>query len=228
MNEYAKILLDHIPVGVALFDARDFRLLAANQRSTNSFGCISTYPGKAKLLSDTRSPIGCLLPMLRMWQPLLLFSAPSLIPANPIKQKSMLFGFPIATWCIGIGPFILSQMSRDMTIQLALYGRDVTASVLARQQVEEAHVSLTQLHSTTVAAHKQLEVIETVARSARASLDTRSIGQAAVDAISASLQPLRLSIHVADPLQQALRLLCLYSTAGARRRTPISGIHPLR
>ena len=71
---------------------------------------------------------------------------------------------------------------------------------------------LTQLHSTTVAAHKQLKVIETVARSARASLDTRNIGQAAVDAISASLEPFRLSMFRVRPLQQALRLLCLNST----------------
>src|SRR6202140_1112322 len=32
MNEYASILLDHIPAGVAIFEARDFRLLAANKR----------------------------------------------------------------------------------------------------------------------------------------------------------------------------------------------------
>ena len=31
MDKYADIMLDHIPAGVALFDARDFRLLAANK-----------------------------------------------------------------------------------------------------------------------------------------------------------------------------------------------------
>src|SRR2546421_5867543 len=31
MDKYAGIMLDHIPAGVALFDARDLRLLAANK-----------------------------------------------------------------------------------------------------------------------------------------------------------------------------------------------------
>src|SRR6266699_6933290 len=31
MDEYAGTMLDHIPAGVALFDARDLRLLAANK-----------------------------------------------------------------------------------------------------------------------------------------------------------------------------------------------------
>src|SRR5437588_10930437 len=31
MDKYAGIMLDHVPAGVALFDARDLRLLAANK-----------------------------------------------------------------------------------------------------------------------------------------------------------------------------------------------------
>jgi hypothetical protein len=62
-------------------------------------------------------------------------------------------------------------------VQLIFHGSEVTAHLLTRQQAEQAHPSLTQAHSTSEMTRKRLEVIETVARSMRASLDTRSIGQ---------------------------------------------------
>ena len=220
MNEYANILLDHIPAGVALFDARDFRLLAANQR----FHQFIRMHLHISWESDTiiGHPLAEWLPTADAADAAALVALFRTVsetgqPYQAEEYAVLLPNRDVVYWNWSLHP-VPDEQGR--TIQLALYGRDVTASVLARQQVEEAHVTLTRLHSTTVAAHKQLKVIETVARSARASLDTRNIGQAAVDAISASLEPLRLSIHVADPLQQALRLLCLNSTQARDAELP--------
>ncbi len=212
LNEYAGILLEHIPAGVALFDARDFCLLAANQRF---YHFIQTHLDASRE-SDTLigHPLAEWLPAADAAEAAALVALFRTVSETglPYQAEEYAVRLPnrnLVYWNWSLHPVPDEQ---GHTIHLALYGRDMTASVLARHQVEEAHVSLTRLHATTVAARQQLEVIETVARSARASLDTRSIGQAAVDAISASLQPLRLSLHVADPRQQALRLLCLSST----------------
>ncbi len=212
LNEYAGILLEHIPAGVALFDARDFCLLAANQRF---YHFIQTHLDASRE-SDTLigHPLAEWLPAADAAEAAALVALFRTVSETglPYQAEEYAVRLPnrnLVYWNWSLHPVPDEQ---GHTIHLALYGRDVTASVLARHQVEEAHVSLTRLHTTTVAARQQLKVIETVARSARASLDTRSIGQAAVDAISASLQPLRLSLHVADPRQQALRLLCLSST----------------
>lgn len=211
-DQYASIMLDQVPGGVALFDARELRLLAANRRFQRFIEVHLDSSWQCETIIG--HPLADWLPVADATEAAALvaiFRAVSETGLPYQAEEYMLLlsnGEPVY-WDWSLQPVLDEQGN---ILHLALYGRDVTPQALARQQLERAHISLTRLHSTTVAARKQLEVIETVARSARASLNSLSIGQAAVDAISAHLKPFRLSIHVADPVQQALRLLCLYST----------------
>src|SRR5207244_2808398 len=84
---------------------------------------------------------------------------------------------------------------------------DVTAHVLARQHAEQGQASLSQANRAVEAERSRLEVVETVARSVRESLNTERVGRAAVHAINLRFNPLHVAIHRADPAQQALHLL---------------------
>ncbi len=211
MDEYAGTMLDQVPAGVALFDARDLRLLAANRLFYRFF---ETHHVPSR---DAETVIGH---TLTEW----LFAADPIeaaaliaifrnVAETGISYQTDEYAAPVLNrgqmyWDWSLHPV---RNEQGQIIQLIFHGSDVTAHLLARQQAEQAHTSLNQVHSRSEMACKQLEVIETVAQSTRASLDTRSIGQATIDAIRAYLRPLLLTIHVADPVRQALRLLCLYS-----------------
>jgi PAS domain S-box-containing protein len=204
-------MLDHVPAGVALFDARDLRLLAANKLFYRFF---ETYHTPSR---DAETGIGH---TLTEW----------LSAADPADAAALIAifrnvaetGIPYQTEGYAAPVLNRGQMYWDWSlhpvrnehghiIQLIFHGSDVTAHLLAHQQAEQAHTLLTHAYSTSEMARKQLEVIETMARGTRASLDTRSIGQATIDAVSPYLKPLRMTIHVADQERQALQLLCLYS-----------------
>jgi PAS domain S-box-containing protein len=58
------------------------------------------------------------------------------------------------------------------------------------------------------------KVVETVARSVRESLDTRRIGTIAIKALFAHFHPTNIWLHIDDPVQQVLRLLCYHVSIG--------------
>jgi PAS domain S-box-containing protein len=62
--------------------------------------------------------------------------------------------------------------------------------------------------------HARPKVVETVARSVRESLDTGRIGTIAINALRAHFQPTNIWLHIDDPVQQALRLLCYHISIG--------------
>jgi len=65
-----------------------------------------------------------------------------------------------------------------------------------------------QTKSAVAVYHARPKVVETVARSVRESLDTRRIGTIAINALFAYFHPTNIWLHINDPVQQALRLLC--------------------
>lgn len=209
-QHYTDTLLDHMPVGVALFDARDLRLLAANAFFH-------------KLLTPA-------------WQDGRAIGHPPVdwvIEANATNFEKMLRkvietgipyraeGYAVLSPRLGTTYWNLTidaiWNSDGQIIQLLQTATDVTTYVLARQEAEQAHASLSKKSRTVEAERKRLEVIETVARSVRKTFDIESIGKAAVEVISANFHPLRLGIYTADPAQRALRLLPvpLYAAAGS-------------
>jgi PAS domain S-box-containing protein len=211
IDEYAGTMLDHVPAGVALFDARDLRLLAANKLFYRFFethyvpSCdAETFIGHTLtewLSAADPTDAAALIAIFRN-------VAETGIPYQTEEYTAPVLNRDQMYWDWSLHPVCHEH---GHIIQLIFHGSDVTAHLLARQQAEQAHTSLTHAHPTSEIARKRLEVIETVARGTRASLDIRSVGQATINAISAYLKPLQLTIHVADPVRQALRLLCLCS-----------------
>jgi signal transduction histidine kinase len=200
---YVDIMFEHMPIGVALYNAQDLRLLAANTLmltilDTNLDPCwqgqMVGHPATDWLPADV---------------------APSLVAicrtvvetGNPFHIDEYAFLSPgrgITYWKWDLHPV---RDSNGHITQLLQTVSEVTSHVLARQQAEQTSASLSQTKQVVEAERSRLEVIETIARSVRESLDTDKIAQAAIAAITSSFEPLSTSIHIADPEQQVLHLL---------------------
>lgn len=141
---YADIMLEHMPVGVALFDAQDLRLLAANALY-QSFLLPEWRDGRAigHPLSDWGpQPYTCFI------EPLLCKVAETGIPyrAEEVHIPRPKRGHTYWNWTID--PV---RDSNGHIMHLLNTASDVTGQVLARQATEQAHASLSQVNQVVEA-----------------------------------------------------------------------------
>jgi PAS domain S-box-containing protein len=209
--DYAYLMLEHLPMGVALLDADDFTLLSAN---TTYF---QIHEGYLDAIRRNESIIGhSIIDWLPERATQKLVAASQAIRATGIYYKTDEEIFPSSVRGLTYWNWSLSPIrdSEGRISHLLLAFSEVTSQVLARHHLEMAHASLNQTNQAVEAERKRLEVIETVARSVRESLDTESIGHAAIDAISSHFNAMRVCIHVAHSEQEELRLLCIKTAPG--------------
>jgi len=203
-HDYTDIMLEHIPVGVALYDVQEFRLLAANalyHKFLNQYVSPSLRNGRALGL-----PLKDWLPPEEVIDFLKIFRTVA-ETGTPYQAEEYAFHSPecgISYWNWSLAPV---RNDQGQISELLVTASNVTAQVLARQQAEQARVSLSSENCAIEAERKRLEVIETVARCARESLDIDSIAREAVQTIHSSFNLVGASIHIADPQQRVLRLL---------------------
>lgn len=206
MNSYTQSrienILKHMPIGVALFDAQDFRLLEANALF-HSFLSLAQQNGQVigHLLADwfpgkeSSSLQEILRKVAETGIRYYADASPLLIPARGMTY-----------WNITIDP-VWDEDGR--IVQLVQTVSEVTTQVRAHQQAEQAHSLLREVNSKVEAERKRLAVIEMVASSARESLDTECIGKATSDTLSAHFDILSVHIHIADAAKQELHLLTI-------------------
>ena len=195
-------ILKYMPIGVALFDAQNFRLLEANDLF-HSFLSLARQNGRVigHLLADwfPGKESSYLQEILRkVTQTGIRYYAdasPLLIP-----ERGMTY------WNITIDP-VWDEEGR--IVQLVQVVSEVTTQVLARQQAEQAHSLLREVNSKVEAERRRLAVIEMVASSVRESLDTVCIGKATSDAIYAHFDIACVHIHIADASRQELHMLTI-------------------
>lgn len=217
-RNYADIMLEHMPVGVALFDAQNLHLLSANR----------LYLTFLDIYLDPRWHDGKVIGhSITEWLPGIETTD---IEANfrgvaetGISYRVGKYTLPLPEYGLTYWKWTIDPVRDDEghIVQLLLTANDVTAHVLARRQAEQAKVSLSQAHESAEAERKRLAVIETVARTARETLDIINVGRAAVDAISANFNPFCVCIYTADPAGSKLRLLHIYLATDMLQTQPI-------
>ncbi|HEX6480797.1 MAG TPA: ATP-binding protein [Ktedonobacteraceae bacterium] len=208
-EQYTDIMLEHMPVGVALYDVHDFRLLMAN-------------PLYHKFLDSNLAPAWkggrAIGHPLMDWVPgevasyfISIFRRVAETGEQYRAGEYVLQGHAcgITYWNWTLDPIRNSEGHINL---LLLIANEVTTQVLARQEAEEAHASLSQVNRTVEVERKRLEVIETVARNVRESIEIETVGKAAIDAINFHFNSIDVYIHIADPVQQALRLFHIHDT----------------
>lgn len=199
---------EHLPMSVAVFDARDLRLLLANtsfRRLLDRYLAPSWQQGRV-----LGHPLPDWLPKVVDAQAVVAIFRT--VEETGIQQRKGEYAFAplegnMTYWNVTLDPL---RDAHGSITRLLLTASEVTAQVLARQQLEQAHTSLDQEHRVVEAERKRWEVIATVAQSVQESLDIDRVSMAALHAISSRFEPSYVYIHIADPERQALRLLRIH------------------
>src|SRR5260370_17942009 len=140
MDEYAGIMLDRLPAGVALFDARDLRLLAANKLFYRFFkmhhvpswdaGTVIGHTLTEWLSAADPTNGAALIAIFRN-------VAETGIPYQTEKYAAPVLNGGQMYWNWSLHPV---RNEHGNIVQLIFHGSDVTAHLLARQQAEQAHI----------------------------------------------------------------------------------------
>ena len=229
-HHYADMMLTHMPVGVALFDAQSFRLLTVNRLYENF---LDTF-----LEPEWRhghalgQPLPEWLPGADATGVTAIFRAVA-TTGKPYREGE--YAFPAFSCGMTYWNWTIDPIYNDMgqIVHLLLTANNITPQVVARQQIEQHHTTLNQAHAHIVAEHKRLKVIETVARSVQTSLDTESISRATIDAVVTHFSPAYVYIHTADTAKQELKLLHIYPPLETQKyislaqRIPFDSAYPV-
>ena len=201
---YTPQMLEDIPIGIALLDAKDFHPITANRCFRELFANSAMDQEHSEATSSDT-----------------VFSVPTFAFIQNLFQYVLETGkayhgheFPvlhpqrgITYWNGGITP-IYDQANQIS--QLLITASDVTPQVLARRQVEEEQKSLQTSHTEVDTELQRLAVIETIARSVRKELESKKIALVATEALVEAFDPSCVCIHIARPASQELLLIHMY------------------
>ncbi len=219
-ESYTDIMLEQMPVCVALYDAQTFCLQAANSLFFQSLD----PPWRGNQQAIGRLPTAWLPRAEALGIMEIFYSvAETGTPYNSGTYMFPAFERGITYWNWTLNPVRDSDGRIVKLIQTLV---EITDRVEAHQKTAEDHVSLLQAHRTMESDRKRLVVIEAVARSVRTSFDPRNISMAASKAILDTFQTRIVFIHTADPAQRALHLLHIYPYLNDSQRMSIAGYIP--
>ncbi|EFH81701.1 ATP-binding protein [Ktedonobacter racemifer] len=203
---YAETMLEHTPVGMAIYDAADFRLLEANSRFLGFFDThFATQPAH-KLRPDQTVADWVYHPQ----------SAQLLTIFQQVKASGQAYQNPefcfhsgegVSYWSWTLQPVFDDQQNITHIIQSIT---EVTEQVLARQK---AGATLSTKSDLAKIEHQAVAVIEHIARSLRNSLEIETVAQTAIHAIAHHIRPLKASLFVSDTTHRALRCLSSHQDA---------------
>lgn len=185
LQTYAHLMLEHVPVAMALFETSEFRLLAANSRYHALNGPVWQH-GYA--LGQTLTAILAeVLPGEQLAHIIDHFSA-VVQTGKPFRVKAYQVVGPTRgeTYWDWTAERISDQ---DHVRYLLVTVTDVTASVKERQQIEQAHTALTQLHRSVESERQRLAHGETILMSLQNITEPKRLAASVLAAIDACFSP---------------------------------------
>jgi signal transduction histidine kinase len=202
---FEELILDHIRAGTALIDAHSLRLLKANPLFLTF---LDKYIGPTWQHGQV---VGYVLPEFlnrpRFME--ILRQVAETGESFQAKERT----FPEADegksyWNWSVRPV----RDEDGQIRyLLIIFKEVTESVAAQRMADEAYTTLNRINNLLEEERQRLQIIEIVAHSVRKYLDIENIGAAALDSLNACFRSIDVCLHIADPVQQELRLLQIRS-----------------
>jgi PAS domain S-box-containing protein len=220
IHNYSDLMLEQMPICVALFDAQNFHLLAANQRFQQALELSGQHDVAIGHPPTAWLPDAQALGVMTIFQKV----AASGIPYHSNEAIFPTFEQGIAYWDWTLQPV---RNTSGCASQLLLTAFEVTTQVLAQNRIENEHVSANQAALEAEVERKRLEAIAVVARSVQTSLDVEHISASAVQALCKSFDPRYVYIHTIDTSHRALRLLYMYPKSGAQRIASLLQYIPL-
>lgn len=198
----AEMMLAHLPVGVALFDARDLRLLQANPCFHASLDP-EWQQGQAIGHSLTE-----FLPRAEHSGSIALFRqvAATGIPYQTEAYASSAFARGLTYWDWSLNPI---RHANGQIVHLLLTLIDVTARVVAQQQAQQARTALALTSQALEIEQQRMKLLETLTQCIGGLLQPEHIARNALDALQTALHPLACALYVHDAAHQGFRALAL-------------------
>lgn len=202
LSNYAEIMLANLPIGAALFDAHEFRLLAANPSFHASLDP-EWQGGKAigHVLTE-------FVPYAKKSKSIDVFQhvAATGIPYQIDTYTSHAFARGTTYWNWSLSPHC---NEKGEVTHLLLSVLDVTSQVQTQQEVEKTKATLQQANQTLEAEQQRIAFLERIAHRIGGLLHPERIASATLDVIDTTFQPVASAIYAADPTQQCFRALAL-------------------
>ena len=203
LQSYAPLIVEHLPVGVALFDARNLHMVATNRR----------YPALLNTKWQQGQVVGHHLT--------------EVLPANvPVEEVSALvevfrrvaetgepyhykeYAFPSTGRGMTYWDWKLDPIHENGCVSyLLLSATDVTSQVEARLRVEHDHAALAQAHSAVEMEKQRIEYCELILSNLRNISEPKELASAVLSAIDACFSPSLQALYVVQPGQDSLSLL---------------------
>jgi len=214
-DDHFAVMFEQMPVGVALYDAQTFCLLAANPL----FFQFLDPPWRGNPQAIGHSPMSW-LPEAEEQGVMEIFRV---VAETGVPYRSGIYMFPafergLTYWSWTLSPVRDQDGEVGRLLQTLI---EITEQVEAQQRREAINVPLQTANRSVETERQRLEVVEAVASSVRISLDPKRISMAASKAILDTFKTRHVFIHTADPAQQALRLLHIYPALENRSMTDL-------
>jgi signal transduction histidine kinase len=212
---HAHIMLEHMPVRVALYDAHDLCLLDANPQYLQEMErflepelqggsiighCLTEWEGMTEGVGAS------FIALLRQ------------VATTGVSYHGERKAFSVSEeettyWDFSIDPI---REDGEQIPYLLVTASEVTRQVLAQREAEQQQAALSEANQELQAEYKWSEIVETIARSIRQSLDISFVGEVAADAIATHFSTLGVCLHMADTTTRSLHLLSLYTSRNYR------------
>lgn len=181
LRAYAYLMLEHVPAGIALFEAHELRLLAANSRY-QSFLEPQWQHGRA-----IGHPLTEFLPHAERAQCLAIFRqvAQTGIPYRAEADASSVLVRGVKYWNWTLDPIA----EHDQVSYLLLTATEVTSEVMARKVVEQTQATLTQTQQEVARERLRRESIETILSSTRSASEPQAFARAVLSALNTCFAP---------------------------------------
>jgi signal transduction histidine kinase len=199
----AEMMLEHLPVGVALFDAHDLRLLQANPCYHASLAP-EWQQGRAIGHRFTE-----FVPQAEYSGSADLFRQ---VAATGVPYKTEAYASAavrergLTYWDWSLNPICDAD---GQVSHLLLTLIDATARVVAQQQAEQARTALEQTNQVLEVEQQRGKLLKTLTQRIGRLLRAEDIACNALDVLQTSLRPLTSALYVHEPVHQCFRALAL-------------------
>src|SRR5579884_1208600 len=156
LQTYAHLMLEHLPVGTALFSADDLRLLAANtfyhslHKSEWRDGCVLGYT-LPEILAEVPFPAEAIDKIVAIFRRVVETEVDFRVDAYAITGPTR----GVTYWDWALRP--ITEHGQVNCVLLTV--TDVTSHVIERQRSEEAHRVLTETHRAVETERERLHTI---------------------------------------------------------------------
>ncbi len=202
--DIAEQMLDQMPVGIGIFALPSNELIAANNQFLAILDVyLERHWQQGKTIGHS----------LNEWLPSSL-AEPLLVGFKQAAQQGKSLEFynyhttisenQVVYWNCSLEP-IFDDTGRVTSILMS--NSQITKQITTQAQLAEHHAIANQQYIVRANQRRQLEIIETVARSVQNSLDIETLGDNIVQTLDAYFTPLSIHLHRALPEKNALQLI---------------------